>query len=411
MPPSPDSRGLGLRSSFLSRPPLGSRALRPGDSLTIPRMALSVSFIHFVSSADATDATELLTPTLVGLTPTEHVSLRWTHYCPKWSTAIDSGRLSRMCPLHLILWTLVRWIAGEQQQVLEYPTAGNLVLNAQLRGQCVHPSDAERQLARLSARLDRRTLTEVATIVRPDTIMRWHRQLIARKRTYAKHRPGRPPVHAEIRGLVVRMATETPRWGYTRIQGALKNLGHCVARTTVANILKQQGILPSGKRPMSWRTFLRAHLYATLVGADRFTSAMSTLCSWLTCRAVYVIVLCSHRVHRMASPLHPHEQAVPHLADVVGPALVGSRMRICARHRSWSTAISAPAARTRGCGSSAPVVSPNREAQSRLASSSQEEYVNRVVPIGEGHDRPTLTPFVTPHHRARNHPVLGHELL
>src|SRR5262245_64411248 len=84
MPPSPDNRGLGLRSSFfLSRPPLGSPALRPGDSLTIPRMALSVSFIRFVSSTDATDATELLTPTLVGLTPTEHVSLRWTHYCPE----------------------------------------------------------------------------------------------------------------------------------------------------------------------------------------------------------------------------------------------------------------------------------------------------------------------------------------
>src|SRR5262249_31297120 len=100
MQPSPDSRGLGLRSSFLSRPPLGSRALRPGDSLTIPRMALSVSFIRFVSSADATDATELLTPTLVGLTPTEHVSLRWTHYCPKSSTGVDSGRPPRMVPLH-----------------------------------------------------------------------------------------------------------------------------------------------------------------------------------------------------------------------------------------------------------------------------------------------------------------------
>ena len=58
---------------------MGSLALRPGDSLTIPRMALSVGFTRFVSSANATDATELLTPTLVGLTPTEHVSLRWTH--------------------------------------------------------------------------------------------------------------------------------------------------------------------------------------------------------------------------------------------------------------------------------------------------------------------------------------------
>src|SRR5579859_5287749 len=78
MLPSPDTRGLGLRSFILSRPPVGSLSLRPGDSLTIPRMALSVGFIRFVSSTDATQATGLLTLALVGLTPTEHASLRWT---------------------------------------------------------------------------------------------------------------------------------------------------------------------------------------------------------------------------------------------------------------------------------------------------------------------------------------------
>src|SRR6516225_8573795 len=79
--PSPVSRGLGLQfDSFLSRPPVGSLALRPGDLLTIPRMALSVGFIRFVSSTDATQATGLLTPTPVGLSPTEHASLRWTHW-------------------------------------------------------------------------------------------------------------------------------------------------------------------------------------------------------------------------------------------------------------------------------------------------------------------------------------------
>jgi hypothetical protein len=62
---------------------VGSLALRPGDSLTIPRMALSVGFIRFVSSPDATPATGLLTLALVGLTPAEHASLRWTHYGPK----------------------------------------------------------------------------------------------------------------------------------------------------------------------------------------------------------------------------------------------------------------------------------------------------------------------------------------
>src|SRR5882762_4134371 len=89
MLPSPVGRGLGLRTHFLSRPPLGSLALRPGDSLTIPTMALSVGFIRFVSSTDATRATGLLTLTLVGLIPTEHVCLVWTHSCAKTRPRAD----------------------------------------------------------------------------------------------------------------------------------------------------------------------------------------------------------------------------------------------------------------------------------------------------------------------------------
>ena len=182
-----------------------------------------------------------------------------------------------MFPLHLMLAALVRWIVGEQQEVIEYLRTENLVLKAQLRGRRVCLSDAKRRrLALLGARLGRPILTEVATIVHPDALLRWHRDLVVRKRTNLTRRPGRPAVHAEIRGLVVRMATENPSWGYTRIQGALKNLGHRVARTTVANILKEQGIPPSGRRPMSWRTFLRTHLDAML-GADRFISAFWTL--------------------------------------------------------------------------------------------------------------------------------------
>jgi hypothetical protein len=63
----------------------------------------------------------------------------------------------------------------------------------------------------------------------------------------------------EIRRLVVRMANENPTWGYTRIRGALKNVGHRVARSTIARILKEQGIPPVPGRPTSWDTFLRAH--------------------------------------------------------------------------------------------------------------------------------------------------------
>jgi hypothetical protein len=99
----------------------------------------------------------------------------------------------------------------------------------------------------------------VATIVTPDTILRWHRQLIARKWAYAHRRPGRRGVIEEIRRLVVRMAEENPTWGYTRIGGALKNVGHRVARSTIARILKEQGIPLVPERPTSWDTFLAAH--------------------------------------------------------------------------------------------------------------------------------------------------------
>lgn len=91
-----------------------------------------------------------------------------------------------------------------------------------------------------------RLLAQVATVVTPDTILRWHRELVARKWTYRGARPSRAGLQAHLRELVVRMATENPTWGYTRIQGALKNVGHRVGRSTIARILRAHGIPPVG---------------------------------------------------------------------------------------------------------------------------------------------------------------------
>jgi len=79
----------------------------------------------------------------------------------------------------------------------------------------------------------------------------------------------------EIASLILRMATENPRWGYRRIQGALKNLDHRVARSTIAAVLKDYGIPPASERPWSWRTFLRAH-WGDIAGADFFTTEVWT---------------------------------------------------------------------------------------------------------------------------------------
>ena len=134
--------------------------------------------------------------------------------------------------------------------MLAYLIEENRLLRRQVGGRRLRLTDDDRRnLAARAYRLGRQTLRELATIVTPDTLLRWHRQLIAREWTYAKQGNNRRGVLAEIRQLVRRMAEENPRWGYTRIQGALKNLGHRVGRSTIARILRADGIPPAPERP------------------------------------------------------------------------------------------------------------------------------------------------------------------
>ncbi len=97
--------------------------------------------------------------------------------------------------------------------------------------------------------LGNRVLREVASIVTPNTILAWHRKLIAKKYDGSSKRgPGRPRVADEIPKLTVRMAQENPGWGYTTIRGVLFNLGHTTSRETIRNILKEHGIVPAPER-------------------------------------------------------------------------------------------------------------------------------------------------------------------
>jgi hypothetical protein len=146
----------------------------------------------------------------------------------------------------------------------QLPARGKRVLKEQLGGKRLQLTDDQRRrLAAKGKLLGRRILADFASIVSPDTILARHRRLIAKKWDYSSNRRGlgRPAVMREIAELVIRMARENPSWGYGRIQGALANLGHRVARTTVANIIKEHGIdpAPRRRRGMSWTTFLKAH--------------------------------------------------------------------------------------------------------------------------------------------------------
>jgi len=137
-------------------------------------------------------------------------------------------------PLRLLLVTLAGWINQQQRDVIDYLQEENRVLREQLGPRRLRFTDDQRiRLAAKARVLGRRVLEELRSIVTPDTLLAWHRTLIARKYDGHQRRGrGRPPIAAEIREWVVRMATENRSWGYTRIQGALANLDHHVSRGT-----------------------------------------------------------------------------------------------------------------------------------------------------------------------------------
>jgi putative transposase len=110
-------------------------------------------------------------------------------------------------------------------------------------------------------------------LVKPETVLGWHRALVRRKWAAYRRRPrrGRPLISAECRQLIVRMARENPRWGYFRIRGELLKVGHQVAATTIRSVLLAAGVPPSGRRSqLTWKQFLTAHA-ETLVAADFFS--------------------------------------------------------------------------------------------------------------------------------------------
>src|SRR5262245_53304181 len=214
----------------------------------------------------------------------------------------------------ILLVALAGWMNRHQLDVIEYLREENRVLKAQVAGRRLRLTDAQRcRLASRGHALGRPMLQRMATLVTPDTILRWHRQLIARTWTMARRGVGRPGILREIRQLTVRMSRENPTWGYRRIQGALKNLGHRVARSTIASMLRDHGISPVPERPTSWRTFLAAH-WGAIAAADFFTTEVWTPRGLVTYYTLFVIDLATRRVHLMGSTPHPDDAFVVKLA-------------------------------------------------------------------------------------------------
>ena len=321
--------------------------------------------------------------------------------------------------LQFLVLTVAGWVNRHQEDLIDYLREENRVLREQLGPRPLRLTDAQRRrLAVRGKTLGRRALSQVAGIVTPDTILRWHRRLIAQKYDgSARRRRGHPMTPREVSDLVVRMAVENPTWGYTRIRGALSNLGHQIARTTVKRILHDHGIEPAPERARRtpWKIFLQAH-WEGLAACDLFTVEVLTLAGLRRYLVFFVIELKTRRV--TIAGIHPQpggvwlEQMARNLTDPVDGFLRTARHLIHDRDPLYTRVFGEILTSGGVQPIRLPPKSPNLNAYAeRFVRSIREECLHRVVPLGEAHLRLLVHEYVEHYHRERNHQALDNQLL
>jgi len=219
----------------------------------------------------------------------------------------------------------------------------------------------------------------------------------------------------EIRELVVRMAEENPSWGYARIQGALKHLGHRVARSTIAKVLKEHGIRPSPERPMSWATFVRAHATA-IAAADLFTSEVWTARGLVRYYTLFVIDIAPRRVVIAGTTANPTSawmvQMARNLTDLGTGFLLGKRYLIIDRDSIFSPRFKAM---LEGAGVGILLTAyqaPNMNAYAeRFVRSIKSECLVRMIFLGRRSLDRAIAEYAAHYHEERSHQGIGNELI
>jgi len=323
-------------------------------------------------------------------------------------------------PWHLFVVILAGWVNRRQQDAIDYLRTENQILRKACGKKRIPLTNAQRRRLAIKGKLlGRKLLGDIATIVTPDTILRWHHRLVAMKWDYSRRRSkaGRPPVSKEVIDMVLRLARENRSWGFDRIQGALANLGIRISDTTVGNILQEHGIEPAPERlrRTSWNEFIKAH-WNVLAAIDFTTVEVWTKGGLVTMYVLFVIEIRTRRVHFAGCTANPDapwmKQVARNLTDCSDGFLLGRRFilmdrdgKFCDAFRSLLEVAGTKPVRL-------PARSPNLNAFiERFMRSLKSECLSRMIFFGENSLRDAVRQYLAHYHEERNHQGLGNRLI
>jgi transposase InsO family protein len=253
-------------------------------------------------------------------------------------------------------------------------------------------------LARVLPPAHRRTM-----FVTPQTLLRWHRELIRRQWTHPTRGRGRPPVEQRVRHLVLRLARENPRWGYPRIAGELAKLGVRVSPSTVRRILLAAGVEPAPRRiGLSWQQFLRQQA-ASIIACDFFTVETLTLRRYYV---LFFIELGTRRVHLAGVTPNPTGAWVTQQARnlAIAGTLANARYLIHDRDSKFSHAFDEVFKSEGITVIHTPVRAPQANAYAeRFVRTIRNECVDWLLIIGRRHLEHTLRTYTAHYNAERPH--------
>jgi len=319
-------------------------------------------------------------------------------------------------PWQLYLVILAGWINRQQQFVIDYLRTENQVLRETYGTKRILLTDEQRRRLAVKGKiLGRKILEEVRTLFTPDTILRWHRQLVAQKWDYSgkrRQQHGRPRIRQVIVDLILRFARENPAWGYDRIQGALANVGHHISDTTVGNILIEPA--PDRPRSGSWRTFLKAH-WDVLAATDFTTVEVWTRGGLVTFYLLFVMELKSRRVHFAGCTTNPDQnwmrQIARNLTDYDG-FLQDKRFVLMDRDGIFCPTFRHILSSEEAQPLLLPPRSPNLNTyMERFIKSIKSECLSRMIFFGDKSLRRAVREFIAHYHAERNHQGLDNKLI